>query len=219
MTTQEQQEQEDSSSIIPALLTVAALYAAYRATKGRLEGNWRTIAVAIGIPAAVTTVFAAIAAHALDGQRKEAGRAGDELWTAQTRAVTAGVDAGVRTVVQSLRWLDSHADPTGTRDSRSGPARPTASNPPIMLAEVVVKAIANAAQIRAAELVGWRTKVWKTQRDNRVRDSHRTMQGQRRGLHEPFITGTGVRIAYPGDPTAPIEEWAACRCFLATARR
>lgn len=219
MSSPEQQEQEDSSSIIPALLTVAALYATYRATKGRLEGNWRTIALAIGIPAAVTTVFAVIAARALDSQRKAAGRAGDELWAAQTRAVTAGVDAGIRTVVQSLRWLDTHADPTGTRDSRPGPALPTASNPPTVLAEVVVKAIANAAQIRAAELTGWRIKVWKTQRDSRVRDSHRTMQGQRRDLREPFTTGHGIRIAYPGDPTAPIEEWAQCRCFLTTARR
>lgn len=215
----QQTEEQDSSSIIPALLTVMSLYAAYRASRGSLKGNWRTVAAAIGIPAVVGAVFTAIALRALDDQRRAAGRAGDELWAVQPRAAASGVDAGVRTLVQSLRWLDTHADPGGSRDSRPGPARPTASNPPNVLADVVVKAIANAAQIRAAEMAGWQTKVWNTMRDGRVRDSHQTMQGQRRHLREPFTTGAGTRIAYPGDPTAPIEEWAACRCWLTTARR
>lgn len=215
----EDQEQQDSSSIIPALLAVAALYAAYRSTKGSLKGNWRTVAVAIGVPAAVTAAFTAIAMRGLADQREAAGRSGDELWVTQPRAVMAGVDAGIRTVVQSLRWLDNHTDGTGTADSKDGPARPTASNPPTVLADVVVKAIVNAAKLRAAELAGWRVKTWKTQRDSKVRESHRTMQGQKRDLKEPFITGNGVRIAYPGDPTVPIEEWARCRCWVETSRR
>lgn len=215
----EETEDQESSSIIPVLLTVAAMYATYRATHGPLSGHWRTIATTLGIQTAVGGAFTAIALRALDTQRRAAGRAGDELWTTQPRAAVAGMDAGIRTVVQSLRWLDTHVSDRDERAFQEGPRRPTAANPPVVLAEVTVKAIANAAQIRAAEMVGWRSKVWQTMQDPRVRDSHRVMQGQRRDLREEFVTGNGVRIAYPGDPTAPIDEWIQCRCWLRTARR
>lgn len=55
-------------------------------------------------------------------------------------------------------------------------------------------------------------RVWVTASDGRVRDSHASMEGQSVGLDEPFITGDGVSIMYPGDPSAPIEEVAGCRC-------
>jgi len=55
--------------------------------------------------------------------------------------------------------------------------------------------------------------VWRTARDARVRDTHRTMNGQRAVLGQPFISGSGARIRYPGDPAAPAAEVINCRCW------
>lgn len=56
---------------------------------------------------------------------------------------------------------------------------------------------------------------WSTARDERVRGSHRPMNGQRRRLGEPFVTGNGYSIRYPGDSRAPASETIQCRCVLA----
>lgn len=57
------------------------------------------------------------------------------------------------------------------------------------------------------------TEQWHTAEDNRVRDSHDTMDGQEIAMGEMFVTGAGNQIAFPHDPGAPIEETAGCRCW------
>lgn len=57
---------------------------------------------------------------------------------------------------------------------------------------------------------------WVTAHDDRVRDSHAAMDGQEVGMDEPFITGNGESIMYPGDPSAPPEEVIQCRCVVTT---
>jgi hypothetical protein len=57
------------------------------------------------------------------------------------------------------------------------------------------------------------TFVWRTARDNRVRDSHRPMNGQVRKAGMPFVTGAGASLLYPGDPSGPAAEVINCRCF------
>ena len=59
-------------------------------------------------------------------------------------------------------------------------------------------------------------RVWRTASDSRVRDSHGSMQGQSVGLDEPFVTGNGVRLMYPGDPSGPASEIINCRCHVNT---
>ena len=61
-------------------------------------------------------------------------------------------------------------------------------------------------------------KMWDAIIDDRVRDSHAAMDGQIRRLDEHFITGAGHLIMYPGDTSAPIEEWINCRCNLRRVR-
>ena len=56
------------------------------------------------------------------------------------------------------------------------------------------------------------TKVWRTARDNRVRDSHAELDGQTAPIDGVFANG----LAYPGDPSGPPEEIINCRCFLET---
>ena len=55
--------------------------------------------------------------------------------------------------------------------------------------------------------------IWRTARDTRVRDTHQTMDGQRVSRGELFITGSGARLRFPGDPTGPASEIINCRCW------
>lgn len=62
-------------------------------------------------------------------------------------------------------------------------------------------------------------RTWLSAGDARVRDSHTSasgLSGQQRPLGEPFITGDGVLIRYPGDPLVPASERVNCRCVLVT---
>jgi hypothetical protein len=49
-----------------------------------------------------------------------------------------------------------------------------------------------------------------------VRGSHRAMHGQTRGVDEPFESGAGFSLMYPGDVNAPPEETIQCRCTVGT---
>lgn len=59
-------------------------------------------------------------------------------------------------------------------------------------------------------------RTWKTAADEKVRSSHSSMSGQTRSVGEPFISGNGVALMRPGDPSAPANERANCRCMLIT---
>lgn len=61
-------------------------------------------------------------------------------------------------------------------------------------------------------------KQWFTQQDPAVRESHDAMHRQIRRWDEPFLTGAGNYLMYPGDTSAPIEEWINCRCILRRVR-
>lgn len=55
-------------------------------------------------------------------------------------------------------------------------------------------------------------RVWESSGDGRTRDSHEEMNGQEVGWDEDFVTPSGVRLAFPGDPDGPPEEIINCRC-------
>lgn len=58
---------------------------------------------------------------------------------------------------------------------------------------------------------------WNTAVDERVRDSHSAMAGQEvEGINQPFISGLGNQLLYPGDPAAPAEDTIQCRCAVGT---
>lgn len=78
---------------------------------------------------------------------------------------------------------------------------------------------ANAGQLNAYMKNGVENKEWLTARDERVRQSHLTMDGQTVGITESFTTGAGSRLQYPGDRTgaAPAGEVINCRCTVQPA--
>lgn len=70
-------------------------------------------------------------------------------------------------------------------------------------------------------------KIWRSAGDNRVRHTHRVLNGKPVGVDDIFITSSGATLRYPGDPKAPISEISGCRCrvqykvdfFAAVVRR
>lgn len=60
---------------------------------------------------------------------------------------------------------------------------------------------------------------WVTAKDERVRSSHRPMNGQERDFGEAFRSGNGIKLMYPGDPSAPAKEIVHCRCTRVTVYR
>lgn len=72
----------------------------------------------------------------------------------------------------------------------------------------------NEAQLEVVRDLGVKgKKVWWTATDNRVRDAHRLVHGQRRDLDKPFTLGK-ISMDYPGDRSAPPKLWINCRCVL-----
>lgn len=53
---------------------------------------------------------------------------------------------------------------------------------------------------------------WHTILDGRERHSHGAMNGQIQPWGSSFVSGAGVRLQYPGDPSAPASELINCRC-------
>ena len=51
-------------------------------------------------------------------------------------------------------------------------------------------------------------------RGKKDRSFHVSMNGQTRGYEEPFVSGLGNELMFPGDPDAPIEETAQCTCVV-----
>ena len=56
-------------------------------------------------------------------------------------------------------------------------------------------------------------KRWDTEHDQRVRESHREVDGQVRDLAMPFYVD-GFPLQFPGDPMGPPETVINCRCDL-----
>ena len=57
-------------------------------------------------------------------------------------------------------------------------------------------------------------KIWRSAHDNRVRDTHRDLDGESVGFNETFTSSKGNTLRFPGDPEAPAEEIIQCRCYL-----
>jgi uncharacterized protein with gpF-like domain len=57
------------------------------------------------------------------------------------------------------------------------------------------------------------SKLWRTEHDDRVRASHRHVDGVTLPLYQPFMVG-GYPLMFPGDPMGPADEVVNCRCDL-----
>lgn len=76
-------------------------------------------------------------------------------------------------------------------------------------AEESMRQAIDAGQVSEASV----TKIWRSAKDGRVRHSHRALDGQRVKFQASFVSPSGARLKYPGDPNAPAAEIVSCRCW------
>lgn len=64
-------------------------------------------------------------------------------------------------------------------------------------------------------------KTWVTRQDTRVRPLHVRLNGRTHQYKQPFWVwpGTGQVLDFPGDPRAPMDAIANCRCFMVLSVR
>jgi Phage Mu protein F like protein len=82
------------------------------------------------------------------------------------------------------------------------------------VAATLITTVTAQLQTVLAPSLGYRSKVWRTRLDNKVRDEHRALEGQRRPLAESWQTPDGFVLRFPGDRRAPPHLWINCRCRL-----
>lgn len=71
------------------------------------------------------------------------------------------------------------------------------------------------ARDRTAEGLGALWSEWVSRHDDRVRPSHRDLDGSRVPFGGRFVVGDGTAyLRYPGDPEGPPSETMGCRCHL-----
>lgn len=81
------------------------------------------------------------------------------------------------------------------------------------IAEVESQVALNSGIFYAGKQIGATTKTWITRKDDRVRSTHRPMEGKRVNLDENFHID-GFALRFPGDPLAPGRLSIGCRCRL-----
>lgn len=81
-----------------------------------------------------------------------------------------------------------------------------------VIARTEVIGASNAGNAYAADQTGLNLeKSWLSTRDERTRESHDTVDGQKKPKHEHYDVGK-AKLMFPGDPEGPAEEVIQCRC-------
>jgi len=84
-------------------------------------------------------------------------------------------------------------------------------------AGIIARTVATYARERVrgevATKLGATKRRWQTRMDSKVRPAHQSLEGRWKPIGKPFKSG-GFEIQYPGDPEAPLELTAGCRCHL-----
>lgn len=189
-------EAEGPSLLLPILTAILT----YEVGKELAKLPWKTLARNLGLFELAGGALGVIAQRALGVQRQRAGKKAPQLWEHTNKGITAGVSAGVQTMTSVLKRVEA----SGTQPDQTGIFH---------LAEDITDAVAAAAQISVAEAAGWK-KRWKSKHDLHVRASHAFLSGQTKPAGEPFVTEDGVKMMYPHDPHAPLDEVIGCRCWV-----
>lgn len=82
------------------------------------------------------------------------------------------------------------------------------------IARTEVIGSSNAGALEGMSRNGAERKEWLSSKDGDVRDTHQELDGQAVEVKGSFITFTGARLAFPGDPAAPAAEIVNCRCTV-----
>lgn len=209
--------QEDTDSLVPAILAVLAAYLAYRAAKGRITGTWQAWTKALRLTELAGEAMAAVARRAVGRQMgRSSPRHAEDLLPYADNAVAVSTDTQLRTLVSALQhYQRTGAVPAGLaeedldfqvgtkppgqrpqdyRAPKPKPTLPDNTEPPVLLAELVANAGRNSAQLeQEVELARAKGKgsVWKTWidvSDSHVRASHQFLGSGKYEFHSVPIT-------------------------------
>jgi SPP1 gp7 family putative phage head morphogenesis protein len=131
----------------------------------------------------------------------------DKKWNAQkiTSEITQGILTG-----ESIPKIASRLQNVTDMNRNSA----------IRNARTAITSAENAGRIESyhyAESIGIKLqKEWLATLDDRTRDEHRALDGQRVDIDEPFVID-GEEIMYPGDPSAEGYLVYGCRCTMVSA--
>ena len=82
------------------------------------------------------------------------------------------------------------------------------------IARTEVVSASNAGNLEALTKSGAQNKEWLSSRDEKVRETHISLDGATVPMSSDFISPSGAQLAFPGDPGAPAEEVINCRCVV-----
>jgi hypothetical protein len=157
-----------------------------------------------------------------------------DQWTKE--GLAKGVEAGREAAITTLVSTAQHAAKVA-REHPPTPSEVTAlrglvtggvNTPPEVLkdyggpdlmAQAAAHAVLNSGPLAAAEAQGLTHKTWNSRQDRKVRPSHNVLDSHAWPEHtvpiaQPFTSPYGNQLMYPGDPSAPLEDIANCRCWL-----
>lgn len=184
-----------------------ALSEAYEAGAGTLEAA-RTIQRSIGLTEAQVVAGENYARALEEGSREALDRALRDRRFDRTvsRAIRLGKPLAAEAILRMVsRYRDRQLASRAETIARTEGVR--ISN--IARREALTQALetmgVSKTQVR---------RTWNSSDDKRTRDSHRSMDGQEVGMEEPFKSGAGHSLMFPGDPSAPAEEVINCRCVV-----
>jgi hypothetical protein len=191
---------EEAIAAILLLLLGASIIAHHTASN-----SLRVIAAtgldgSVGIPGAAMDERAAEAFA--QGRRVLLEPFATDAVTEMETEVVAGVQAG-ETRAQIDRRLADIAQ--RTEDGRGE-----------VVAQTEAQATYGDAQRRILQLAGYTTKIWNTQQDERVRETH-VVCGEQGEVPMDLAFSNGLQ--FPGDPTGGAAEVINCRCWLTGGRR
>lgn len=124
----------------------------------------------------------------------------DDVTDAVQEAIAAGFDAG-ETIASITDRIDAvYEFAVEGRSER--------------IARTEVVSASNAGNMDALTKAGVSNKEWLSSRDEKVRETHDTLDGATVGIGEDFISSNGAHLSFPGDPSGPAEEIINCRCVV-----
>lgn len=223
---------QDASALLPTVLAILSAAAIYGASTGAAKD----LATTLSVPARIGAALSAVALRVLMklAQGGLSARKRQAVLDVLPEATERAVEAGVEIIEMAAQAVVDNVRSAGGTPGVSLPGMPYSedlpgdSDDPKVVARRVASAVRNGARFHAVDEIEKTSpegkeiklrKTWHSHKDARTRASHAFLGDKSYEYHtvdvgDPFISITGAKLRYPGDPKAPLHEIARCRCWM-----